>query len=72
MAEANIANNLFGGLGDDEQASGLEQINLNSEKDYKEFGKKVATKLHGGKAPYRIENFYKELTKDLGKHLDSK
>ena len=52
-------------LGGDEGPS-LKQVNLNSEKDYKDFGKMVAEILFKGKAPYRIENFYKELSKDLG------
>ena len=48
-------------MGDDEGTPGLQSVNLNSEKDYKEFGKNVGQTLYGGKAPYRIENFYKNL-----------
>lgn len=47
-------------------------VNLNSEKDYKNFGTKTATVLYGGSAPYRIENFFRELCKDLPEHCDSK
>jgi len=50
----------------------LKSVNLSSEKEYKDFGKNIAEILYSGKAPYRIENFYKELSKDLGKILDSK
>jgi len=60
-------------LGDDEEPTpSLSQVSLNTEKDYKEFGKNVGETLYKGKAPYRIENFYRELSKDIGKHLDSK
>ena len=71
-AEDQLANQLFGG--DDEGVSGLDMKNvkLNSEKEYKEFGKCTADILYKGKAPYRIENFYKELGKDLPKNADSK
>jgi len=69
-AEGHLANELLGD--DDDDGAALKAVNLNSEKDYKEFGKNVGAILLGGKAPYRIENFYKELSKDLGKHLDSK
>jgi len=70
-SEYGIARDL---LGDDVDESPAlpKAASLNSEKDYKEFGKNIAEILYGGKAPYRIENFYKELSKDLGKHLDSK
>ena len=69
QAEKNLASDLLGG---DDESAALKAVNLNSEKDYREFGKNVADILFGGKAPYRIENFFKDLTKDLGKHLDSK
>ena len=45
---------------------------LNLEKDYVNFGKKVATTLYQGQAPYRIPVFFKELVRDLSKHIDSK
>lgn len=47
-------------------------VQLNSEKDYKEFAKKIAGPLYAGHAPYRIEFFFKELARDLPKHCDSK
>jgi len=45
---------------------------LASEKDYKQLGTKVAEALYSGSAPYRIEAFFKELSKDLPQHTDSK
>ena len=69
MAEQNLADDL---LGDDDDTAVLKHVNLNSEKDYRDFGKKIAEMLYDGKAPYRIENFFKELTKDMGKQLESK
>lgn len=45
---------------------------LNLEKDYVNFGKKVAGTLYQGQAPYRIPVFFKELVRDLSKHIDSK
>ena len=45
---------------------------LNLEKDYLNFGKKVATTLYEGQAPYRIPVFFKELVRDLSKQVDSK
>jgi hypothetical protein len=65
-AEKGLTDQLFGGM--DEPAP----VNLNSEKDYKNFGTKTATVLYGGSAPYRIENFFRELCKDLPEHCDSK
>ena len=41
------------------------------EKDYVQFGKKVSDVLFNGKAPYRLPAFYKELNKELPKHLES-
>ena len=43
-----------------------------SEKDYKNFGAKTAKVLYSGAAHYRIENFFRELCKDLPEHCDSK
>jgi len=43
---------------------------LNTEKDYVNFAKKVGEVLYQGKAPYRIPNFFKELLRDLGKNQD--
>lgn len=45
---------------------------LNLEKDYISFGKKVSATLYEGQAPYRIPVFFKELVRDLSKHLESK
>ena len=45
---------------------------LNQEKDYVNFGKKVAEVLYEGQAPYRIPVFFKELVRDLSKHIESK
>ena len=68
-ADANLADQL---IGDEVGASVDTSVTLNTEKDYKEFGKSVAKALYAGKAPYRIENFFKELTKDLATQQDSK
>ena len=65
-ADAALADQLFGD-GDVEKT-----VKLNSEKEYKEFGKSTADILYKGKAPYRIAEFYKELSRDLNKHVDSK
>lgn len=64
-AEMDITESLFADL----------DVNANSltlEKDYINFGKKVSTTLYEGKAPYRIPVFFKEITRDLSKHVDSK
>ena len=45
---------------------------LNQEKDYINFGKKVAGVLYEGQAPYRIPIFFKELVRDLSKQIESK
>jgi hypothetical protein len=45
---------------------------LNTEKEYKEFGTNVAKILYAGSAPYRIENFYRELSNNIAEHCDSK
>jgi Translation initiation factor eIF3 subunit len=44
---------------------------LKTEPDYVNFGKKVATTLYAGSAPYRIPAFFKELVRDLNKQCDS-
>lgn len=49
----------------------MQSFKLNDEKDYKEFGTEVGKVLYAGKAPYRIENFFKELTKDLPESCDA-
>ena len=53
-------------------ASGSINRALNNEKDYKEFGKDVATTLFKGKAPYHIDKFYKSLSADLANEVSSK
>lgn len=63
--DQDIVENLFADLGTTSQQ-------LNTEPDYVGFGKKVSSVLYDGKAPYRIPAFYKEVLKDVGKHLDSK
>lgn len=45
---------------------------MNSEKEYKEFGANVAKILYAGSAPYRIENFYKEVSTNIAEHCDAK
>lgn len=67
-AEKNLVDQLFGGADEAEAKT----ISLASEKEYKEFAKKVAEQLYQGSAPYRIEAFFRELSKDLPKHVDSK
>ena len=47
-------------------------VKLNDEKDYKNFGDDVGKILYAGKAPYRIENFFKSLCKDLPEHCEAK
>ena len=66
-AEEMLADQLFGG-----EAEAGPKLKLNTEKEYKDFGRKTAQILYQGSAPYRIENFYKELSKDIGTHCDSK
>lgn len=68
-ADANLADQL---IGEEEKTTLDTKVTLNSEKDYKEFGKKVAEALYAGKAPYRIENFFKELCKELPQFQDAK
>lgn len=64
QAEADITESLFADIN-------VASAQLNLEKDYVNFGKKVSDVLYNGKAPYRIPAFYKELTRDLSKQLDS-
>ena len=66
-AEKALADQLFGGEDNTEKV-----IKLNTEKEYKQFGKSTADILYQGKAPYRIDAFYKELSRDLGKHCEAK
>jgi Translation initiation factor eIF3 subunit len=64
-AEMDITESLFADLD-------VNAKSLNLEKDYVNFGKKVSTTLYEGQAPYRIPVFFKELVRDLSKHIDSK
>lgn len=45
---------------------------LNTENDYKSFGKKIQGVLYKGQAPYRIPAFFKEVLTGLSGQLDSK
>ena len=67
QAEASLADQLFGA--EEVQA---EPLSLNTEKEYKDFGKKIADHLYQGKAPYHVDKFFKELTRSLPEHCDSK
>lgn len=66
-AEESLADQLFGA--EEVQTS---KISLNTEKEYKDFGKKVSDHLYQGKAPYHVDKFFKELTRVLPEHCDSK
>ena len=63
-AEQDITESLFADVN-------VEANQLNLETNYVNFGKKVSDVLYNGKAPYRIPAFFKELTKELPKHLES-
>lgn len=67
QAESGLADQLFGGIEEESP-----KIDLNTEKEYKSFGKKVGETLYAGHAPYRIEQFFKELCKELPSTCDSK
>ena len=69
-AESQMTNDLFGA--DDDNQGKVKEWKLNSEKEYKEFGKHTAKILYKGSTPYRVENFFRELCKDLPEHCDSK
>lgn len=64
-----MADQLFGA---GEAEATTSSLKLNSEKEYKVYGQNVAKTLYAGSAPYRVENFFKELCKDLPNHCDSK
>ena len=68
-AEKGLADQLFGGTEPEERSPALK---LNSEKEYKMYGQSVGKVLYAGSAPYRVENFFKDLCKDLPTHCDSK
>lgn len=61
--EKNLVDQLF--AGDVESGNKPPTVILASEKDYKQLGSKVAEALYAGSAPYRIEAFFKEISKDL-------
>lgn len=69
--EKRAADQLFGNDSDDEKLV-QKAVKLNSEKDYKDFGQSTAAILYQGKTPYRVENFFRELCKDLPEHCDAK
>ena len=66
-----MTNDLFGADDDDDKQK-VKDWKLNSEKDYKEFGKHTGKILYKGSTPYRVENFFRELCKDLPEHCDAK
>lgn len=68
-AEKGLADQLFGGAEVEDKSPSLK---LNSEKEYKIYGQNVGKVLYAGSAPYRVENFFKDLCKDLPTHCDSK
>jgi len=70
-AEKGLADQLFGGEIEETTTKGPSLI-LNSEKEYKMYGQSVGKVLFNGSAPYRVENFFKDLCKDLPNHCDSK
>ena len=45
---------------------------MTNEKEYKAYGVAVGSVLYSGSFPVRIEAFYKEMSKDLPEHCDSK
>lgn len=63
-AEQDITDSLFADMN-------VASTQLNLEKDYVNMGKKVSDVLYNGKAPYRIPAFYKEVLRELPKHLES-
>jgi hypothetical protein len=65
LAEQDITEALFADLN-------VQSKSLVSEKNYVDFGKKVATVLYQGQAPYRIPQFFKEALKDVQSQLESK
>lgn len=70
-AENQMTNDLFG-ADDDAKQTKVKDWKLNSEKDYKEFGKHTAKILYKGSTPYRTETFFRELGREMPEHLDSK
>ena len=69
-AEQNLADQLFAD-GADEPVK-LKPVSLNSQDEYKSFGEETGKILYAGKAPYRIEDFFKSIGKDLPEHAEAK
>ena len=67
-AEAQLTDQLFG-TDDDDKA--LKAVSLENEKDYKEFGTDVGKLLQAGKAPYRMDSFFKEMRKTMPDYLEA-
>lgn len=72
MAQEGImTDDLLGG--DDDNVVGVQkEVKLNSEDDYKSFGKQTADILYKGSCPYRIDAFCGELFKELPEHCNAK
>ncbi len=64
-AEQDITESLFADMN-------IEAKSLMVEKDYTNFGKKVAGVLYQGQAPYKIPVFFKEALRDVHSQLESK
>ncbi len=64
-AELDITESLFADINIDSKS-------LMTEKDYVNFGKKVASVLYEGQAPYKIPVFFKEALRDVQSQLESK
>ena len=64
-AEQDITESLFADMN-------IEAKSLMTEKDYVAFGKKVASVLYQGQAPYKIPAFFKEAMRDVASQLESK
>lgn len=58
QAEQDITESLFADIN-------VNAKSLNTEKDYVNFGKKVAGVLYQGQAPYRIPVFFKEILREM-------
>ena len=57
-AEDDITESLFGELN-------VTARSLVTERDYQNFGKKVAAVLYGGQGPYNIPAFFREVLRDV-------
>jgi hypothetical protein len=69
-AEADMADQLFGA--EESQPNTVSKVSLTNEKEYKAYGVAVGSVLYSGSFPVRIESFYKEMSKELPEHCDSK